>query len=284
MAFCFFVSDLHGKKERYRSLFKEIDHQKPDVVFFGGDLFPQGYHCDQENRDDFLYHFLLPELQYRKENMKEAFPDIYIILGNDDLRVNEKALADIEKKFKIWHYIHGKKIKYGKFSFFGYSFIPPTPFGLKDWEKYDVSRYADPGCTHPMEGTRTVNPDYDTEFSNIQKDLEELTENQDLSNAVFLFHSPPYNTALDRAGLDGQMVDYVPLDVHVGSIAIQRFIENHQPLLTLHGHVHEACSITGKWKEQIKQTHAFSGAYDGDKLALVEFSLDDLSKAHRRLI
>jgi len=40
-----------------------------------------------------------------------------------------------------------------------------------------------------------------------------------------VLHSPPYDTGLDRAALDGRSVDHAPLDVHVGSIAIRRFIE-----------------------------------------------------------
>jgi len=34
--------------------------------------------------------------------------------------------------------------------------VPPTPFLLKDWEKYDVSAYVDPGCVSPEEGYHRV--------------------------------------------------------------------------------------------------------------------------------
>jgi Icc-related predicted phosphoesterase len=80
------------------------------------------------------------------------------------------------------------------------------------------------------------------------------------------------------------MIEYVPLDVHVGSIAMKRFIEREQPLVTLHGHVHEASSITGQWQQKIGQTYAFSAAYDKEKLALVEFDTENLENARRRLI
>lgn len=42
---------------------------------------------------------------------------------------------------------------------------------------------------------------------------------------------------------------YAPMDVHVGSIALRRFIEARQPLLTLHGHVHESARLTGSWHQ-----------------------------------
>jgi len=80
------------------------------------------------------------------------------------------------------------------------------------------------------------------------------------------------------------MVDHVPLDVHVGSIAIRRFIEARQPMLTLHGHIHEAARITGTWMERIGETVCIGGAHDGGELAVVSFTLSDPAAAERRLL
>jgi Icc-related predicted phosphoesterase len=101
---------------------------------------------------------------------------------------------------------------------------------------------------------------------------------------VVLFHAPPHETSLDRAALDGQIVEHVPLDVHVGSIAIRRFIEERQPLVTLHGHVHESARLSGAWRDRIGRTHVFSAAHDGPELALVRFDLEDPASATRELI
>ncbi|MGM0498156.1 MAG: metallophosphoesterase family protein [Bacteroidota bacterium] len=281
---CIFVSDLHGKKHLYKKLFDEIQRVNPDMVLLGGDLFPHGYFSDESGEDNFITDFLIPEFSRLKEIMKEMYPSVLLILGNDDPRINESEIDEKGKLLGLWYYLHSRKIEIEDHVFYGYSFIPPTPFGLKDWEKYDVSRFVDPGCIHPYEGMRTVNPDYDPEYSNIKEDLESLTANEDMSKAIFLFHSPPYNTPLDRAGLDGEMIDYVPLDVHVGSIAIQRFIEEKQPLLTLHGHIHEAYSITGEWRTKIGNTHAFNASYDKDKLCVVLFEPKNLDKAEHYLI
>jgi len=84
--------------------------------------------------------------------------------------------------------------------------------------------------------------------------------------------------------LDGKKYNYVDLDVHVGSIAVRRFIESRQPLLTLHGHIHESARITGYWKERIGRTLALSAAHDGSELALVRFDLDDLENTARELL
>jgi uncharacterized protein len=62
---------------------------------------------------------------------------------------------------------------------------------------------------------------------------------------VFNLHVPPAGTAIDRAPvLDGALKPVVKggavLMESVGSVAVRRVIERHQPLLSLHGHIHES--------------------------------------------
>ena len=111
-----------------------------------------------------------------------------------------------------------------------------------------------------------------------------MTKDRDMSQAIMLFHAPPYKTNLDRAALDGKTVDHVPLDPHIGSIAIRRFIEASRPLVTLHSHVHESARITGSWRDRIGPTLAFSAAHNGPELALVRFRPEDPEAAERGLI
>jgi Icc-related predicted phosphoesterase len=80
------------------------------------------------------------------------------------------------------------------------------------------------------------------------------------------------------------MIEHAPVDFHVGSIAIRRFIEKRQPLITLHGHVHESARISGAWRERIGRTYTFSAGHDGVELALVRFDPDMPEKAKRELI
>jgi Icc-related predicted phosphoesterase len=89
---------------------------------------------------------------------------------------------------------------------------------------------------------------------------------------------------LDRAALDGKSIDYVPLDLHVGSIAVRRFIEARQPLMTLHGHIHESPRLTGSWKDRLGETALFSGGHDGPELALVRIDLENPGQATRVLV
>jgi len=276
---CFFATDLHGKISRYQSLIDEIKKELPDVVLIGGDLLP-GFN---NLFGDFIIEYLVPKFEELKTELKDNYPKIFIIMGNDDPRIEEEKLIKAEKK-GIWTYLNEKKINYNGYDFYGYAYVPPTPFRLKDWEKFDVSRYVDVGCVSPLEGSRTIAVDpVDIEYYTIAKDLQKLMKD-DLSKAICLFHAPPYQTNLDRADLDGRIIDHVQVDVHVGSIAIKNFIENRQPKITLHGHIHESSRITGHWKQKLKETYSYSAAWDGTELALVKFDPEFPEKAERKLL
>lgn len=280
---CFFVSDLHGRSDQYRKLFRAIERERPAAVFLGGDLLPHHWAAVMST-EDFIGDHLVPEVRRLRSALAGGMPRIFLILGNDDDRASEERfLAGHEEG--LWEYVHERWVAFQEHEIAGYAYVPPTPFLLKDWERYDVSRFTDPGCVSPEEGHRTVTVDPDSiRFGTIATDLEQLSEGMELERAVLLFHSPPYRTNLDRAALDGRVVDHVPLDVNVGSVAIRRFIEDRQPLLTLHGHIHESATLTGSWRQTIGRTHCFSAAHDGPELALIRFDLDDLGNAQRELI
>ena len=100
----------------------------------------------------------------------------------------------------LWHYAHGRKLTLGTFPVYGFACIPPAPFLLKDWERYDVSLYVTPGCVSPEQGRRSVPAEEsEVKWATIQKDLAVLASEDPLERAVFLFHAPPCDTPLDRA-------------------------------------------------------------------------------------
>lgn len=287
MNLCFFVSDLHGNVTRYQKLFKRIKMEKPNGVFLGGDLLPLSMSSiskNDEQSNDFIKDFLIPGFSKLLNELGKNYPDVFLILGNDDGRIFEQEIVDAQN-MGIWKYVHNQKILFNDFSVLGYAYVPPTPFLLKDWERYDVSRYVDPGCVSPEDGWRSTSIEQNqVKYATIQNDLEILSGQDDLSKSILLFHTPPYQTGLDRAALDGKMIDHVPLDVHVGSIAVKKFIEKRQPLITLHGHIHESASITGTWKEQIGNTFALSAAHNGSELSLVKFYPENPQQSIRELI
>jgi Icc-related predicted phosphoesterase len=79
--------------------------------------------------------------------------------------------------------------------------------------------------------------------------IEALAEEvPDMRKAIFNLHVPPYASDLDAAAeLDEEFRPRhkggAPVIAAVGSTAVREAIERHQPLLGLHGHIHEAKGI-----------------------------------------
>ncbi|MGK2856511.1 MAG: metallophosphoesterase family protein [Thermoanaerobaculia bacterium] len=277
----FFVSDLHGRVPRYEALFGAIARERPRAVLLGGDLLPHGLGA---GADSFVAEYLSAKFRALRAALEGEYPRVFVIFGNDDARIHEEDLLEGERE-GLWEYLHGKRSSLGSLTLAGYSYVPPTPFLLKDWERYDVGRYVDPGCVSPEEGVRTVPvPENETRYATIAHDLDELTRGVDPATLVMLVHGPPHATKLDRAALDGMEVDHAPVDLHVGSIALRRFIERRQPRLTLHGHIHESARLSGSWRDRIGVTEMLSAAHDGPELALVRVDLDNPAGATRELI
>jgi Icc-related predicted phosphoesterase len=68
---------------------------------------------------------------------------------------------------------------------------------------------------------------------------------EDPTTAIFNLHVPPYDSGLDTANemnpdLTLKYVSGQPHPVPVGSHAVRQLIEEFQPLLALHGHIHES--------------------------------------------
>ena len=76
--------------------------------------------------------------------------------------------------------------------------------------------------------------------------LRELADGlEDPASAIFNLHVPPYASGLDTANeinpdLTMRYVSGHPCPIPVGSTAVRQIIEEVQPLLALHGHIHES--------------------------------------------
>jgi Icc-related predicted phosphoesterase len=67
--------------------------------------------------------------------------------------------------------------------------------------------------------------------------------------AIFNIHVPPFDSSLDTAFEVDEELRYVtkggrPHEVPTGSRAVRQIIEEVQPLLSLHGHIHESKGVT----------------------------------------
>jgi len=287
MTNCLFASDIHGHPDRYEKLFDAVENRAPHALFLGGDLTPFAFPGIDVGRNlppDFIGDYLIVRFEALRRRMKDRYPRVFVVLGNDDPGALEPDMAAGDNA-RVWTYCHARRVSFRQHTVYGYSFVPPTPFQLKDWERYDVSRYVSPGCLSPEEGGHSVEVDaHAVRHATIQQDLAELVGDAPLDNAIFLFHTPPHDTTLDRVANDGKSIDGVPLDLHVGSFAVRRMIEARQPLVTLHGHIHESARLTGSWRDTIGHTQMFSAAHDGPELALVSFSLEKPEDAMRELL
>ncbi len=141
---------------------------------------------------------------------------VFVQMGNDDFGVNMDLLEKAEKE-GVLKVTHMKKHVMGKFEVMGYSCVNPFPFLFKEWERSE---------------------------DDIRNDLEKIFEGSDKEKSIFVFHAPPHGTKLD----------IIHGGENMGSRSVREFIEKEQPLLTLHGHIHESAEISGSIKDRIGRT------------------------------
>lgn len=260
-----YTADLHGNEVFYKRLLKKAEKDNINAVVIGGDLCPKGEGSLQnkiESQKFFLEKFLIHLFRQFKEENKGK--EIYLIMGNDDFRVNFKVLENADEA-GILKSIHKKSVKLNKsLNIAGYSFINPTPFRLKDWEKPELENGKMPQQVFAGE-IRTA----EKESGTINGDLGKLKGMSNPKKTVYVIHAPPFNTKLD----------IITTSAHVGSVSIRHFIEEEQPLLTLHGHIHESPKMSGSWKDKIGKTLCINvgSSYPEDKVNCVVIDLEELN-------
>lgn len=218
-----YASDLHGNREAYDRLF-DLD---ADAIVLGGDLLPHTkgtLEARIEAQQAFAREYLAGRLASRP---------CFWIAGNDDWAV---ALPLLEGKGTS---IHGRAVPFlDGYWIAGCAHVPVTPFGMKDHDRFDSEGWtprANPQRFLFSTAGGVVNGTLEAVRSRgtIAADLEHLAGQSDPAKTVYVTHSPPWGTSLDRL-YDGRPV---------GSRAIRDFIERRRPPLTLHGHVHESAGV-----------------------------------------
>ena len=258
------TADIHGNKSFYERLFEKSKDNNINAVVIGGDLSPKDFgplQCKIENQERFFLDFFIPLVKnFRKQNPKK---NVFLIMGNDDFKSGESLLMNPDKN-GVLHYIHKKQARLNdSYKIAGYSFVNPTPFRMKDWEKDDFR-----GDKMPPQVFGEEFRSADKEKGTIDEDLQALKRMTMPRKTVYVMHAPPYNTKLD----------IITSNAHVGSRAIREFIEKEQPPLTLHGHIHESPKMSGSWKDKIKNTICINvgSSYPDDKLNCAIINLEDL--------
>lgn len=275
MTTCYFVSDLHGDKIKYNLLADEIARKKPSFVFLGGDLLPHVKISDKQKStavNPFFREFMFPLFKNLQKQLGCNYPEVYLIAGNDDYKADLPGFMEGAER-DLWKFLNNSKSKFGPYHIYGYSYVPPTPFRLKDWEKFDTDFTVPQGAISPADGIRSVEAAANDHLL-ISDDLAELASADSLDKAIFMMHSPPFDTPLDK----------IPGDISVGSKAIAAFIQEKQPYITLHGHAHETTRISGEWCHRTGKTVSFSAAWEGPGLALIIFQIDNPLDCDRKIL
>ncbi|MDD5331264.1 MAG: metallophosphoesterase [Candidatus Nanoarchaeia archaeon] len=281
-----FTSDIHGNLTQYKKLFEKAYNERTEAIIIGGDIAPK----DEKNRTikgqkEFIENKLIPIIKdfHEKNQQNNHLCKVFIMMGNDDFRSNNSLFKKYEKT-NLLKNIHNKVISlHENLKIAGYSYVPLTPFKYKDWERLDLTNKSEKEYRKGFltEGTISKN----NKFINVKFDLNDRkkTIEEDLNKlikspkeTILVIHSPPYNTKLDITN-SGE---------HVGSLAVRKFIEEKQPILTLHGHIHETVKMSGTFIEKINKTLCVSSGNDNltNSLAIINLNLYDLNSIKRELI
>lgn len=300
-----YTSDVHGNEVQYQKLVDYALQVSADFVVIGGDIAPKG-NSVTASIEELKSKGLPPDafIAMQRIFFKERLPNLvrplreknihlFMMMGNDDCKANLDVFEQGEEK-GLYQIIHGKRLKLtDDFDVVGYSYVPITPFGIKDWEKFDLSEvpkslgkeyakrkkatYKLAGSLSTLEGWFPFRFTAEMEKKDsIQKDLDQPLFRNKPNKTVYVLHSPPNDTNLDII-MNGN---------HVGSFAERLFIERCQPYLTLHGHIHETVHKSGSFKQVIGNTISLaSGNHNvGKDLAVVVFDLYDLGSAKRLIL
>jgi len=267
----FFASDVHGSEVCFRKFLNAGKVYEADAIILGGDLtgkmvvpivrHGRGYVSEFSGRTwnigsdeelDGLSKMIrdsgyYPYVTYEGE-MEE--------LNADVTRVNELFSNLMVQTMRRWIKIADERLKGTNIS----CYITP---GNDD--RFAVDKVFEEGkyVENPEGKVVLVKGEYEmisTGFSNptpwktpreitedeLEKKIEEMTSKiRDMRKCIFNLHCPPYNTTIDTAPQLDQNLKIMTragqmLMIPAGSVAVRNSIKRHQPLLGLHGHIHES--------------------------------------------
>lgn len=183
----------------------------------------QNYKADSKKLDELFKQLMLQRLKewiaLADERLAGSSYKVYMAPGNDDHFEVNSVIQDSSSIVDC----DNKNVMVGDHEMITFSWTNPTPWNTPR-EKEDAE-------LEPM--------------------LEALVAQvKNIPNAIFNFHAPPYGSPLDLAPeLTKDLVQAADRKIHVGSRAVTKVIEKYQPLIGLHGHIHES-----RGAQKIKKT------------------------------
>jgi len=265
------TSDLLGHAEHYAALARAVDSARPDVLVFGGNMFPDDPTRDAEEMGTRQPIYVLEVLRNWLNQALKAHPKLNVltIFGNHDWLSTALAMDDLVKQTQRLHVLaHDRLFEVGGLSFLGYSKAPPTDGYVKDFERLDLHGDRLPflgGARWDVNRRRALAGAAKSQFAQFPSMSDELEKLVAPAGPwVFVAHAPPFDTQLDR-------------DYHresIGSKAIRHAIERRNPLLSLHGHVTSSPDVTGVCHQTIGQTTAVNVGQHADQLCYALIEID----------
>lgn len=265
-----FASDFHGNEQVWRKFLNSAPIFKCNWLIMGGDLTgkvltPIVLQPDGTYTADFLgqTHTIQPaKLEEFRKNVKDHCYIPYVCDQKQFDELNQASQDDIEKIFaklecqtlKEWLDLVPKKITKdvrvlihpGNDDKFELDDVIKTcPYVTYAEESVvDLDGEHEAACLGWSNPTPWNSPRECSEEELMTK-LEKLaSEVHNVDRSLFCLHCPPFESQIDQAPLLDKNLRPVleggrPVIIPVGSKSVRKIIEKYQPLLGLHGHIHE---------------------------------------------
>ncbi len=263
-----FVTDIHGNRAKYERTLAYAKETGAGLVINGGDISPSGHHHQDHER--FYKEYLGPHFA----RYQEAGIRYLTLTGNDDLGTFDGLLDAICADTPLVTHLSQRIAEVDGYSFIGMNRVTDYPFRLKDRARKDSAGYVfgnqfGRGILSTPDGFREIPdwPAYAETLPTIEQELDALPVPADPARAVYVLHGPPSGLGLDK----------IRGGAHVGSAATRAFLARVQPLLSLHGHIHESLEESGVWMTKAGRTVCIQPGQSTEELAIVVGRLDDMS-------
>ncbi|MBK8270144.1 MAG: metallophosphoesterase [Planctomycetes bacterium] len=270
------TSDLHGNVSHYARLVAAAEQLRPNVVVLGGDLLPDDSATDPQSFGHGQAAFVRAPFRKFVTDLKQrsGAAEVFVIFGNHDWGSSTIAMGELADEGLVRILTHTDAANIDGINFIGYSFTPPTPWYVKDYERLDRPGDVPPfigGARWSHQFSRPVQHGAKMIFDGhptIKEDMAALKV--PAQPWVFVAHAPPFSSKLDQSFSHQSY----------GSRSIREAIETYQPLLSLHGNIHESPRVSGEWCENIGTTLCVNA---GQTTKAVSFAVIEIDEATRRI-
>ena len=268
----FFATDIHGSETCWRKFLNAAAFYKANMVILGGDVTGKVMvpivslrpgHWEVTFGGQRVQLDTEAELDNIKRKIRDRgyYPavmsgDELDSLNAEDGSVDRRFTQEMTKGLEAWLDMADSKLRGGE--------IPCILNGGNDdiWEIDDIIEQspsvsfaeskvldiggfylASMGWTNPTPWNTFREAPEDVLASKIDAVVASIP---DMGRAVFNFHAPPYGTGLDEApALDENMrpMHGGAVMKPVGSTAVKAAIQKYQPILSVHGHIHESKGV-----------------------------------------